>query len=183
MADNIDDVFAAIINDCQTIAVEAVKNAAKKIQKDITKEAYRYLAKYYANYHPEIYKRTKSLHKAITPIFCDHSTSAGISIEVGVEYDSSLLKNIYKSNSYWHQTGDTWVSRFKDKGFNLDSGDNGIPDPGWILENFLEGQHGGVHEDSESTNSLMENFFDTQLQNKVQQYVQEELFNAISSKL
>ena len=36
----LDAAFAAIIKDCQAIAVEAVKNAAKKTQKDILKEVY-----------------------------------------------------------------------------------------------------------------------------------------------
>lgn len=183
VADSIDKAFAAIIKDCQAVAAEAVKNAAKKVQKDIVKESYRYLAKYYASYHPKVYKRTKSLHKAIVPVLEDHSTNNGTSIEVGVLYDSSLLKNMYKSKSRWHQSGSTWVSRLEDEGFNFDSGDNGIPEPGWILDNFLRGEHGGVQQDSESTNSLMENFFDTILEDKVPQYVQEEFFDAIFSRL
>ena len=44
----LDAAFAAIIKDCQAIAVEAVKNAAKKTQKDILKEADNYLQRYYS---------------------------------------------------------------------------------------------------------------------------------------
>ena len=45
---DIDAVFAAIIEDCQAIATEAVKNAAKKAQDDILKEADNYLQLYYS---------------------------------------------------------------------------------------------------------------------------------------
>lgn len=180
MAGNIDDVFAAIIKDCQAVAAEAVKNAAKKAQKDVIKESYRYLAKYYANYHPIRYKRTKSLHKAIVPVIENHSTKDGISIEVGVEYDSAKLKGIYWSGSSWHQSGNIWKPV---QSFETFSSDHGIPEPDWILNNFLEGEHGGYQQDNESTESLMEKFFDVKLKKRVQQYVNDELFNAITRRL
>ena len=60
---NIDSAFAAIIKDCQAVAVEAVKNAAKRTQADIVKEANDYLQRYYANYpKPKKYKRTMNKH-------------------------------------------------------------------------------------------------------------------------
>lgn len=183
MADrSVEAVFAAIIEDCQAVAVEAVKNAAKKTQKDIVREAYRYMAKYYANYHPDMYVRTKSLHKAITPVFEDHSAKNGISIEVGVEYDVNKLTGIYYSNSWYHKTGTRWISR-RHGDFDYDSQNNGMPDPSWILKNFLEGEHGGAQQDSESTNTLMKDFFETKLPNYIGRYVQEELFEAIKSRL
>ena len=176
-----DDVFAAIIQDCQAIAAEAVKNAAIKTQKDILKEADDYLQRYYSNYKPKRYKRTYQLKNAIKPIIKDHSTSKGISIEVGVEYNAGALKNYY-SNSWYHQTGTHWIG--KDSGdFDFDSQNNGIPEPAWILNNFLEGIHPWAQTDGESTNSLMEDFFDVQLPNRIGQYVQEELFAAIARRL
>ena len=39
---SIDDVFDKILKDCQAVAVDAVKNAAKKTQTDILKEANNY---------------------------------------------------------------------------------------------------------------------------------------------
>ena len=68
---SIDDAFAAILKDCKSVAVEAVKNAAKKTQADIIREADNYLQKYYNNYQPKKYKRTYQLHKAIVPVFED----------------------------------------------------------------------------------------------------------------
>lgn len=178
---SIDAVFAAILEDCQAVAVEAVKSAAKKTQNDIVKEAKNYLQKYYSNYpKPKVYKRTYRLKRAITPYWADRSGKNGISIEVGVQYNSSALKGAYRSNSKWHQSGDTWKSVAKGQ---VLSADNGIPEPDWILNNFLEGIHPWAQDDRESTNSLMQEFFDNQLPNHIEQYVQEGLFNAITSRL
>jgi hypothetical protein len=177
---NIDAAFASIIKDCQTVAMEAVKNAAKKTQKDILKEADDYLQRYYNNYKPKKYKRTYQLQKAITPVVEDHSTNKSISIEVGVEYDSSVLKGAYKSNSRWHQSGSAWKPVTNYTNF---SADNGIPEPEWIMNNFLEGVHPWAQDDGESTNSLMEEFFDVQLAGRIEKYVQEELFAAITRRL
>ena len=177
---SIDAAFAAIIKDCQTIAVESVKSAAKKVQNDIIKEAKSYLQRYYSNYIPKKYKRTYQLQKAITPVLEYHSNGSNLLIEVGVEYDSSKLKGAYHSNSRWHQSGDTWRSVIDRSKF---SSDNGIPEPEWIVNNFLEGVHPWAQSDSESTDSLMKEFFDTQLPSRIEQYVQDELFSAIISRL
>ena len=176
----LDAAFAAIIKDCQAVAVEAVKNAAKKTQKDILKEADNYLQRYYSNYTPKRYKRTRQLQNAIKPVIEDHSTGASTSIEVGVEYDSSALKGVYRSNSRWHQSGGAWKPVVDYTDF---SSDNGIPEPEWIMGNFLEGIHPWAQTDGESTNSLMEEFFDIQLAGRIEKYVQEELFAAITSRL
>jgi hypothetical protein len=174
--------FASIINDCQAIAIEAVGNAAKQVQTDIVNEAKSYLQKYYSNYTPKRYKRTGYLKNAITPVFESSVGKKSASFEIGVEYDSSKLANHYKSNSWYHQSGGDWISSIGG-GFDFDSQSNGIPQPDWILTNFLEGEHGGYHKDSESTNSLMEEFFEVQLPKRIEQYVQNELFAAITSRL
>jgi hypothetical protein len=177
----LDAAFAAIIKDCQAVAVEAVKNAAKKTQQDILKEADNYLQKYYSNYTPKRYKRTYQLKNAIKPIIEDNSNGNGISIEVGVEYNSGSLKGYY-SNSWYHQTGTHWIGRGSGD-FDFDSQNNGIPEPEWILNNFLEGIHPLAQTDGESTNSLMKEFFDVQLAGRIEKYVQEELFASIARRL
>ena len=178
---SIEAAFAAILEDCQAVAVAAVKSAAKKAQDDVVKEAKNYLEQYYRNYpKPKVYKRTYRLKRAITPYWADRSGKNGISIEVGVQYSSSALKGAYRSNSPWHQSGDTWRSVTEGQKF---SSDNGIPEPDWILENFLEGVHPWAQTDANSTTSLMREFFDTQLPARVEKYVQEGLFNAIVSRL
>ena len=178
---SIDDVFAKILKDCQAVATKAIKNSAKKAQDDIITEANNYLEKYYNNYpKPKMYKRTYRLRRAILPYWADRSGKNGVSIEVGVQYKSSALKGAYKSNSPYHQSGDTWRSVTDGQKFSTD---NGIPEPDWILDNFLEGIHPWAQEDSESTKSLMQEFFDNQLPNRIEQYVQNELFNAIVNGL
>lgn len=197
MADkSIDEVFAGIIQDSKNIAVEAVRNAAKKTQTDILKEADNYLQKYYSNYRPTIYKPAKhQLHKSIVPVFEDKSKGDKVSIEVGVEYDSGMLKGLYRSKSKFHQSGSPWQSV---NDYSKFSPDYGIVEPEWIMENFLEGIHPRTdvvytesgrrfiynpQQDSESTDGLMRKFFDTQLPNNINKYVQNELFNAIASRL
>lgn len=177
---NIDAAFAAILKDCQAIAAEAVKNSAKKVQNDVIKEAESCLQKYYNNYKPKRYKRTYQLQKAITPVLEDHSNGSNLSIEVGVEYDSGRLKGAYHSNSRWHQSGDTWRSVTDRSKF---SSDNGIPEPEWIMNNFLDGVHPWAQTDAEPTDSLMKKFFDSELPNRINQYVQDELFGVITSRL
>lgn len=177
----LDAAFDAIIKDCQAVAVEAVKSAAKKAQADIVKEAESYLQKYYTNYpKPKRYKRTHRLERAILPYWADKTGKNGISIEVGVQYKSSALKGAYRSNSFWHQSGDTWRSVTDRSKF---SSDNGIPEPEWIMNNFLEGVHPWAQTDGESTNSLMEDFFEKTLPDHIDQYISESLFTAITSRL
>lgn len=179
---NIDDVFAAIIKDCQTIAVEAVKSAAKKTQDKIIEVADSYLVRYYSNYKPKKYKRTYSLKKAIVPVFKDKSSADKICFEVGVKYDSSPLIGLYKSNSWYHQSGTHWISR-NSGDFDFDSRNNGIPQPDWILENYLRGEHGGYHLDGLSPDISMVRFFNIKLDSLISAYVQDELFAAITSRL
>ena len=138
------------------------------------------MKKYYNNYSPKIYKRTFYLKNAITPVFEDKSTKDSISIDVGVKYDSSKLKGHYKSNSRFHQSGDVWKEVTDHSHV---TSDNGIPEPEWIMGNFLEGVHPWAQTDGESTNTLMEEFFDTKLPNHIDQYVQKALFAAITSRL
>lgn len=175
---SIDDVLDAIVKDYRNVAIEAVKNAAKKVQQDVVRESYRYMAKYYANYKPTMYERTKRLHKAITPVFRDNSKGDNISIEVGVAYDANKLTGFYHSNSWYHKTGTYWISRHHGY-FDYDSQNNGIPEPDWILDNFLKGEHGGAQQDEESTNTLMEDFFNNTLPNYINKYVQDGLRDVI----
>ena len=176
---SIDDAFAAIMKDCREIAVKAVKDAAKETQKDIIKEANRSLIHYYESYRPKKYKRTYNLHKAIQPIFEDRSTNDNISITIGVAYDAKPLIGLYSSNSWYHQSGDAWTPVWERKR----NQDNGIPEPEWILGNFLEGIHPWAQTDTESADSMMEDFFKTQVDNRAWQHIQDLFFNAIDSRL
>lgn len=181
MKSNIDAIFDDMLDNYEEIALEAITDAAYKGQKDIYKEAKKYLQHYYKK-KPKMYKRTRNLKKAITPVFEDNTTSSVISITIGVEYDPEPLKGVYHSNSKFHKSGEPWVSRTKEE-FNWDSEDNGIPGADYILDNFLIGKHGEAWEDSESTSSLMPDFFDGELQDRLNDYVKNSLFDAIVSRL
>lgn len=177
--------FDEIAKNLRAIAIEATKETAKRAQADIVKEADDYLKKYYSNYSPKVYKRTYRLKRAILPYWSDKTSSNTISIEVGVQYKSSALKGAYRSNSKWHQSGDTWKSVPPGLKMNMTDGIKesfGIPEPGWVLNNYLEGIHPWGQRDGESATSLMENYFNTQLPNRIEQYVKDEVFNAIARR-
>ena len=187
MADkSVDAIFAEILKDSRAIAMEVVESSAKKAQTDIMLKAYDYLKRYYNNFGtPRYYKRTYQLRKSIVPVL-EGKTKRGsddITIRVGVEYDSSQLEGLYHSNSKWHQSGDEWRSV---SDYSKFSSDNGVPEPEWILENFLKGEHNwgyGDYIDSESTNKLMKKFIEKDIDRNLNQYIQSALMNALSKRL
>ena len=181
--------FKSIVDDYQAVAAEAIKKAATKAQEDIMEEAYDYLQKYYDSHKLRRYVRTNQLKNAIKPIFNDNSTSGTIDIEIGVRYDSNALRGAYSSNSWYHKSGTKWISR-NSGDFDFDSQNNGIPQPEWILDNFLLGIHqwGDGPGEKEvrsdiSTNTLMKEFFDVHLPKRIDEYMNTELLNAITSRL
>lgn len=190
MADkSVDAIFAEILKDSRAIAIEVVESSAKKAQTNIMLKAYDYLKRYYKNFGtPKQYKRTWQLRKSIVPVL-EGRTAKGsddITIRIGVEYDSSQLEGLYHSNSPWHQSGDEWHSV---SDYSKFSSDNGIPEPEWILENFLKGVHqwgSGPDQkkiDNESTNRLMKKFIEKDINNILTGYVQSALMNALSKRL
>ena len=197
---DINAIFEDILNDTQSVAVAAIKNASKQVQKDVCEQAEKNLKAYYASYNPKIYKRTNRLRRAILPYYADKSNSKNICIEVGVQYNSGALVGAYKSNSWYHQSGDKWVGVGSDN-FNFNSSGNGIPQPEWILNNFWEGIHpvtkvvkgldgelGYTYDymyspvETESQYSMMERFYNTVLKDKIDGYVTSAIENAILSK-
>lgn len=187
--DNIDDALNEIKKDATEIVKNAVKKAAAQAQKEVMKTADECLEKYYNGYKPHRYKRTRSLHKAITPIFEEKpGRRVNLAFTIGVRYDSSNLIGLYKSNSKYHKSGDTWVSR-NDSGFKFDSGDNGIPEPWWIMDQYLQGIHpsglSGVDgvQDPVGTDKYMSNFFENVLPDKINEYVIGNMIDDILSRL
>ena len=181
MADkSVNDFFNDILENCKEIAKSAVVGAASKVHDDIIKEANSYLQMYYNNYTPKSYRRKYNLKKAIVPVFENESNKGKISYTVGVEYSAWKLEGLYKSNSRFHQSGNTWKSV---KDHSKLTTDNGVPEPEWILNNFLEGVHPWAQDDAQSTDTLMREFFNNQLPDRISEYVQQELFNKITSRL
>lgn len=195
---SVDDVFAEILKDSRAIAIEVVESSAKKAQTDFMLKAYDLLAKYYDNFGtPKKYKRTYQLRKSITPVLEGKTVKGAdeITIRVGVEYNSAQLEGLYHSNSPWHQSGDEWISRNNSNfNWNKDSdgnpiGNNGVPQPEWILGNFLKGVHIWGSEpdqqkkDTESTNRLMNKFIRQDIEAVLNQYIQSSLMEALSKRL
>lgn len=196
MAKDINAIFEDIINNAASVAVAAVKNASNQVQKDVCEQAEKNLKKYYSSYSPSMYQRTNKLRRAILPYYADRSNGQNIRIEVGVQYNSGALVGAYKSNSWYHQGGGEWISRdYED--FDFYGSGNGIPEPDWILNNFLEGfhpvtkitkQYKGEYQykykpvKTESQYKLMKNYFDTVLMNKIDGYVASAIEGAILSK-
>ena len=163
------------------VAIKAFKLSLKKAKSCLNQ--------YYKNWKPRFYKRTYKLGKAITPInpkkkHSGHETS----IRFGIKYDSSLLNGLYTSNSWYHQSGSEWKSVEQYQTFTQD---NGIPDTGWILENYLYGIHPryvgnpeiGIRnmsiQDETSTHTEMTNFFQQELPGLVGKMVVEEMQDVI----
>lgn len=185
MGNNVEGVLDEILKDYKALARQAVKDAAHKGQKDIMKEAKNYLKEYYASYSPRMYKRTKSLQRAIVPVWGNGSSKNNILIEFGVEYDAGALEGVYKSNSKYHQSGDVWkiVPNDVRKNSSLFSPDYGTPEADWILENFLRGEHGGMQRDFNATYTLMTDFFENELPRRIESYIESALFGAVVKKL
>ena len=181
--DNIDDALNEIKKDATKIVRDAVRKAAVQAQKEVIKTADACLETYYRMYKPKKYKRTYNLHKAITPIF-EEKAGRRVNLEftIGVRYDANKLIGLYKSNSWYHQTGTHWISR--DSGdFDFDSGNNGIPEPWWILENYLEGVHPGGTTDPVGTDAFMSNFFEHVLPDKINDYIVGSMIEDIVGRL
>lgn len=196
---NLEQVFNDVINNAVSVSNDVVRNVGQKVQIDMYNKANKTLEEYYADYSPKRYKRTYSLKRSIKPYTKTISSGEFLELEVGIEYDPSRLEGIYESNSYYHQDGDSWISRYNDN-FDNSGISNGIPESDWILNNFLEGLHpittvnkttsknGKItrkytyspYQGSTHPLKLMQEFVDREIESKIHDYVQEELWNVIS---
>ena len=169
------------------MAMDAMKQAASEAYKLVVEKTKSCLQNYYKR-KPKIYRRTDSLKKAISgraPRLRTEGDNCVVSF--GVIYDSSRLNGVYKSNSRFHQSGDEWVSRFDNaSSFNFDDQSNGVPDPGWILENYLNGVHPGWVNgkdygwvDSENTRDTMTKLFKQELPNEAGKLIYKSMQGAI----
>lgn len=196
---NLEQVFNDVINNAVSVSNDVIRNVGQKVQNEMRDKAYKTLEEYYADYTPKRYKRTYSLNRSIKPYTKTISSGEFLELEVGIEYDPSRLEGVYESNSYYHQDGDSWISRYNDN-FDNSGISNGIPESDWILNNFLEGLHpittvnkttsknGKItrkytyspYQGSTHPLKLMQEFVDREIESKVHEYVQEELWNVIS---
>ena len=186
-ATNIDEVFKKIEKDFMELSKTAARNAATKAQKDIKEKADKFIDEYYSSYKPAWYNRKRSLYKLVQPYYRETFTKKGIKIEFGIQYVPSKIRGIHKSYSPYHKSGNRWISRERDSGsFHFDKGDNGIPEPTWITDKFLEGIHpsgklgdeNGI-KDSHSPDEKMQMFFDKELGDLVMTYMNKSLLDSV----
>ena len=180
MADtNIDAIFKEIEKDFVKLSKDAARSAANKAQEDIRQKADKFIDEYY-QYKPKRYTQRKyALYKLVQKYYKEKEHANGITIEFGVEYDSSQIKGLHQSSSPFHQSGDKWISR-DSSGFNWNGGDNGIPEAEWITNKFLAGEHPWAQTDSQSSDEKMQDFFDAELDKLVEDYISSSLMGAIS---
>lgn len=129
----LEDAEIKILRKCAEARRAAVKDSAKEIKKDFKKKVFdQAVSDYYEDYTPTRYKRTESLYK----VFKTYAKTDGESINITAKWNFNWLPQ-YKSKSQYHQSGSEW----KDFYDRSDDEDNGIPEKGWIFQNFMEGIH------------------------------------------
>jgi ribosomal protein L22 len=198
MAKDLSAAFAQIEKQSKQMAIEAMREVANKMHKMAIKTAKDCLKRYYASYKPKRYKRTDQLKKAIGASAKPKEVRRGdiYTISFFIKYDANKLKGLYHSNSWYHQSGDvwkpvmlTWAPDHLVKGLAHDSmmddlrrgygQNNGVPEPEWILNNYLQGIHPWGQTDAESTDTVMTRFFQQDLPNKAGDMIYAEMQDSI----
>lgn len=190
MANDLGGAFKQIEKQSKQMAINAMREAANKAHKMAIKVAKNCLNQYYKNYSPKRYKRTNQLKKAIRASSKPKEVKNGstYSLSFFVQYDSTKLDGLYHSNSWYHQSGNewkpvmhTWSPDYIKNGVRDTSigQDNGMPESGWILTNYLQGIHPWGQTDAESTDTIMTRFFEKELPSQVGDMIYQEMQDAI----
>lgn len=126
-AHTIDDIVNSVINNYQTLLVNAVVHVAEQAQKDIEDKAVNVLYKYYyGDYEPKSYDRIYALQHSIVPFSQISTKGQKIECVVGVEYSPSALEEYLDTLN-----GSPYKASKK----------YGRADAEWIVGNFWEGKH------------------------------------------
>lgn len=195
MAQDINKVLKQVYNDYEKsveIATQAAENAMQKAYKLAIEKAKSCMEQYYVNYQPTSYRRIggkNHLWKAVKVRNPKHEISNGMhTMSFSILYMPSFLNGDYTSNSWYHQSGSTWKSVAQYQSFTQD---NGVPESKWILENYLYGIHprymgtpetgitNASVQDSETTMSVMTEFFQKELPSIVRDMVYSEIQDSI----
>lgn len=179
MAKDINIAFAQIEKQSKQMAIDAMRRVAQKAYAIAKKTAQNCLARYYENYRPQRYKRTKQLRRAIrSPKPQETKKGNTYILSFYIQYNSKYLDGLYHSNSWYHQSGSEWKSVVNDRNSTLGQ-DNGIPESGWILSNYLQGIHPWAQTDTESTDTVMTRFFEKDLPSMAGDMIYQEMQDAI----
>lgn len=190
MAGDISAAFAQIERQSKQMALDAMRKVAQQAHQMAITTAKKCLARYYSSYKPKRYKRTHQLKKAIQSPRKPKETKKGstYSLSFYIQYNSSKLQGLYHSNSWYHQSGGAWkpvmhtwnpnyiTSGVRDTNIGQD---NGVPEAGWILSNYLQGIHPWGSTDSESTDTTMTRFFEKDLPSMAGDMIYKEMQDAI----
>ena len=179
---NIDIVLKKIEEDFVELSKKAAKSAAKKAQTDIEQKADKFIDEYY-EFEPKLYKKKRqmALYKLVEEYYKEKESGKGITIEFGVLYNPVNIKGLHRSMSRFHQSGRKWIPRASFTSNNLNSSANGIPEPEWITEKFLAGEHPWTDTDAQSPDDKMQDFFDTELDSMVIGYLHSALMDAVAA--
>lgn len=201
MANNLNNVFKQLEKQSKQIVAGSMRDVAQKAYVLAKKKAASCLKQYYKNYKPKRYQRSNNLVKAIKTYAPKESTrGTSHNISFSVTYNSKYLKGLYHSNSWYHQSGDKWkpvmltwapdhlIKQYAHddwyKNLKNDYGqNNGVPETGWILNNYLQGVHPWAKTDKESTHTVMSRFFEQELPSQVGDMIYEEMQDAITEFL
>ena len=199
MSQNLDKLFKQIQKNSEKLAMDALMNAANEAFLLAKKEANNCLENYLKK-KPKIYKRlTPSPLKNATLWLKPTLRTKGDSCQIvfALRYDSTKIIGAYastdeKKGSWWHRSGGKWVSRVDSPDdFKWNSQNNGIPDSGWILDNYLEGIHPGWYvtpdgqrvdhgwTDAQKPKETMKNFFEKELYEKAGTLIYKAMQNAV----
>lgn len=189
MSKNIDKIFKQIQKESEQLALGAMSQVKRDLVAKVKEEVKSCLRQYYS-YKPKIYKRIGGGKMALGNAVSVKATNDATMIKhnafaIILTYDSSKIEGMHKSKSRFHKKGNKWISRFDDPGsFKFDSDANGIPEAGWILENYMKGIHPGAPwaddvVDSENTDEHMTEFFDKTLPGMVNDLAVKAMHNAV----
>lgn len=130
----LDDVINSIVDNYQSLLIDAVAHVAEQAKKDIKNKAINVLYKYYyGEYEPKSYDRIYALEHSIVPFSRISSKGQKLECVVGVEYSPSALEEYLDTLS-----GSPYKASKK----------RGRADADWVIENFWEGRHGFDKDDT-----------------------------------
>ena len=118
MASSLRAAMEQLAKNYKKVLQGAVQHASAEAQNDIYEKALSCLEEYYGSYSPRRYGRSGSLGNAFLPFMKMSGGGDFIVVNVGVEYDAGALTGVYSASKKY-----------------------GTADPGWVLDNYLDGIH------------------------------------------
>lgn len=144
----VDAIDNIILEKCMLAGKAALKSAMKEIQKDFKNKVVRKtVQEYYNDYKPVKYKRTDGIEPAFDVFSMINGD--GLTGFIRLEYDYRNMPQHYSNSPYHQKAGRSsnsaysggWVSRTANPLYYPNQKNFGMPENGWIFQNFMEGIH------------------------------------------